>query len=330
MLGIAIVGCGGIGTKRAMYLGPEGVLVCCADIDSRRAQEFAARHRTRAVHDWREILEMPEVDIVVVATTHDALSTISLAAISAGKHVLVEKPAARTAEELEPVLSAAMRSSVRVRVGFNHRYHRAVRKARELVDAGELGELMYVRGRYGHGGRLGYEKEWRADPAIAGGGELIDQGSHLIDLARLFLGDFTHQQSFVNTYFWDMPVEDNAFLLLRTPANKVAFLHASCTEWKNLFSMEIYGRRGKLEIAGLGGSYGVERLTWYRMLPEMGPPETTSWEYPMPDDSWATEMSEFYADIRSGRRPDAALQDAFACLQIVQTVYREAGRDHRA
>src|SRR5262249_54851436 len=155
----------------------------------------------------------------------------------------------------------------RVRVGFNHRYHPALRKARELVDSGVLGPLMFIRARYGHGGRLGYEREWRANPAISGGGELIDQGVHLIDLAPLFLGEFSAVQGIATNYFWRMPVDDNAFMTLRGPTGQVAFLHVSCTEWKNMFSMELYGRNGKLAIDGLGGSYGVERLMWYRMLP---------------------------------------------------------------
>jgi predicted dehydrogenase len=193
-----------------------------------------------------------------------------------------------------------------------------------------LGPLLFVRARYGHGGRLGYEREWRTQPEISGGGELIDQGVHIIDLARWFLGEFVQVEGSAHTYFWDMPVDDNAFLLLKTASRQVAFLHASCTEWKNTFSFEICGRTGKLHIEGLGGSYGLERLTWYRMLPEMGPPETTIWEYPMADDSWAVEMQEFLDDIRLERQPSAGLRDAVAALQVVEKIYRDCGYDHRA
>jgi predicted dehydrogenase len=185
---------------------------------------------------------------------------------------------------------------------------------------------MYVRGRYGHGGRTGYDKEWRANPALSGGGELIDQGVHLIDLARWFLGDFVDVYGFVHTYYWQMPVEDNGFMLLKTAERRVAWLHASWTEWKNLFSFEIFGRLGKLDIAGLGGSYGTERLAYYRMLPEMGPPETTIWEYPMVDASWEVEFAELLADIRLGRQPAAGLHDARAALQIVERIYEVSGR----
>ena len=191
-----------------------------------------------------------------------------------------------------------------------------------VVEPGAHGHLMFVRGRYGHGGRVGYEKEWRANPAISGGGELIDQGVHLIDLAGWFLGEFVHVDGFAHTYFWQMPVDDNAFLMLRTAADQTAWLHVSCTEWKNLFSLEIYGRLGKLHIEGLGGSYGVERLAYYKMLPEMGPPDTTIWEYPGADRSWQMEFDEFLEDIRLGRQPAAGLEAARAALTVVGTIQR--------
>ncbi|SHI27701.1 Predicted dehydrogenase [Pollutimonas bauzanensis] len=311
-------------------MGTGGNLVACADIDAARAQALAGKSGAKAFRDWRELIWLPEVDIVIVSTLHDSLAAITYAAIEAGKHVLVEKPAARNAKELEPIMTAAKEKGIKVHVGFNHRYHRSLRKAKEIFDSGVLGELMFIRARYGHGGRIGYDKEWRAKPEMSGGGELIDQGPHLIDLSRWFLGEFSEVQGFAHTYYWDMPVDDNGFLLLKTANKQTAFLHASCTEWKNLFSMEIYGRDGKLDLSGLGGSYGIEKLTWYRMLPEMGPPETTSWEYPMADDSWAVELAEFYDDIRLDREPAAGLGDAHAALKIIEKVYEESGYDHRA
>jgi predicted dehydrogenase len=184
---------------------------------------------------------------------------------------------------------------------------------------------MFLRGRYGHGGRKGYDREWRADPRLSGGGELIDQGVHLIDLAGWFLGDFSTVEGHAATCFWDMKVDDNAFLSLRTAAGQTAWLHASCTEWKNLFSLEIYGRDGKIAVEGLGGSYGTERLTFYRMLPAMGPPETTSWEYPGNDESWALETQAFIEDVRLGREPQPGLNEAIRTLEIVEQIYRKSG-----
>ena len=329
-LGVGIVGCGLIGQKRAKALGRHGELVACADLDAARAESLARTSGAKVFRDWRELVWLPQVDVVIVATLHDSLAEITRTAAEAGKHVLVEKPAARNAAELDLVMEVAAKHGVKVHVGFNHRYHRSLRKAKELVDSGALGELMFVRARYGHGARIGYDKEWRADPALSGGGELIDQGPHLIDLSRWFLDEITEVQGFAHTYYWDMPVDDNGFMLLKTAKKQTAFLHASCTEWKNLFSMEIYGKLGKLDLSGLGGSYGVEKITWYRMLPEMGPPETTTWEYPMGDDSWAVEIAEFFEDIRLDREPSAGLRDAQAALKVVESIYRESGYDHCA
>jgi predicted dehydrogenase len=322
-VGVAIVGCGLIGQKRARSLAGAR-LVVCADRQRDRAESLAGTMTgVTATDDWRTALDRADVDVVVVATTNDALADVGRLAVEAGKHVLVEKPAARTVAEIDPLIEAARRHHRLVRVGFNHRYHPALLKARELADQGVLGEMMFVRGRYGHGGRIGYDREWRADPALSGGGELIGQGVHLIDLSRWFLGDFSRVDGFAHTYYWQMPVDDNAFLLLRTRADRAAFLHVSCTEWKNLFSFEIYGKDAKLHIEGLGGSYGVERLTCYRMLPQMGPPDTTAWEYPRGDESWSLEFAEFLDDIRLDRAPAAGLSDARAALAIVEEVYRQ-------
>jgi predicted dehydrogenase len=317
---VAIVGCGLVGHKRARALaGAELILAC--DVDIARAQALGVE----AVTDWHTAISRRDVDIVIVATSHELLAPIATEAARAGKHVLIEKPGARRAAELDCVAVEARRTGVLVRVGLNHRYHPAFRKAREIFDSGALGPMMFVRGRYGHGGRPGYEREWRADPERSGGGELVDQGVHLIDLARWFLGDFTCVQGRAATYFWEMPVEDNAFLLLGTAGGETAFLHTSWTEWKNLFSFEIYGRLGKLEITGLGGSYATERLAFYRMKPAMGPPETTAWEFPAPDDSWQYEFAAFLEDIRLGRPPSPGIADAQAVLRVVERIYSGTG-----
>lgn len=328
VFGVGIIGCGLIGQKRAANLGSCGKLVACADIDIFRAERLAKSRGVSALSSWSELLKIPQIEIVIIATLHDSLAEITLAAIAAGKHVLVEKPAARSAQELEPVIAASKKNKVKVHVGFNHRYHRSLQKAKMIVNSDTLGELMFIRARYGHGARLNYDKEWRADPKLSGGGELIDQGSHLIDLSRWFLGDFVEVGGYAHTYYWNMPVDDNGFMLLKTSKQQVAFLHASCTEWKNLFSMEIYGKKGKLDLSGLGGSYGLEKLTYYKMLPQMGPPETISWEYPMADDSWSVEINEFYEDIRMDREPNSGLNDAYQSLKIIEKIYMESGYDY--
>lgn len=327
---IAIVGCGLIGKKRAIALKKSGHEVCAvSDLDVGRARSLADSigPDAKVAADWNEIAALNNVEMVVVATTNDFLMPITMAMVKAGKHVLVEKPAARNVAEIEALRHVLQLQSgkVQVKVGFNLRFHPALVKAKQIVDQGLVGPLLFIRGRYGHGGRVGYDREWRADPAVAGGGELLDQGVHLIDLSRWFLGDMEQVSGFVHTYFWDMPVEDNGFMFLKTQREQVAWLQVSCSEWKNMFCLEVYGRDGKLQVDGIGGSYGTEKLTYYKMLPEMGPPETTAWEYPGEDKSWQDELDDFITAIKSGKTVTGNLDDAYAAMDVVDKIYKAKG-----
>jgi predicted dehydrogenase len=320
-----IVGCGAIGKKRLDALPPGSVVAAC-DLVKGRAVELAARAgvQCRAVDNLDELLAAGP-DAVIVATLNASLTPVAMACVRAGKHVLIEKPVATSVAEIDQLCALAGKSGVQVRAGYNHRFHPAVQKARQCFESGALGSLMFIRGRYGHGGRVGYDREWRADPCQSGGGELIDQGVHLIDLAGWFMDGWSSVSGHAATYFWDMPVDDNAFISLLNAAGKTAWLQVSCTEWKNLFSLEIYGTAGKLHVAGLGGSYGVERLYHYQMLPEMGPPDTVIYEFPRGDSSWALETREFVQDILLERRPVPGLSEARATLQAVESIYEQSG-----
>jgi predicted dehydrogenase len=325
VLGFAIVGCGLIGRRRAATL-PTGTLRFACDVQLERAQQLVRTAESGlATDDFQALLEDKSVNVVIVSAANASLAPLTLAAVRAGKHVLVEKPGAVKAQQLDEVKSAAEQSGSMVRVGYNHRFHPAFLKAFEIIGRDSVGGLMFIRARYGHGGRLGYDREWRANPRLSGGGELIDQGVHLIDLAGMFLGDFTEVKGHAATYFWDMPVDDNAFVSLRNAVGKTAWLQVSCTEWRNLFSFEIYTRSAKLEISGLGGSYGVEKLFHYRMLPEMGPPDTTIYEFPRGDSSWQLELDTFLEDIRLSRTPVPGIADAKRTLEVVEQIYRSSG-----
>jgi predicted dehydrogenase len=330
----AIVGCGLIGKKRLAALPAGSKLVVACDTNLSRAEALVELAKTgRAVTDYKQAVADPQVDAVIVATINSTLAEISAEAIRAGKHVVVEKPAGISVAEIDGLIALQIRHGVVVRVGFNHRFHPAFIKAREIFDSGVMGEMMFIRARYGHGGRVGYDKEWRADPKLAGGGELMDQGIHLIDLAGWFLGEFKKVDGHVATYFWNMPVDDNAFLDLQTAKGQTAWLHVSCTEWKNLFSFEIYGRNTKLHIDGLGGSYGVEKLFHYQMKPEMGIPDTKVYEFPGPDESWRSEMVEFEKDVKKAESgnwkaetKNPGLAETRAALKVVEEVYKKGGK----
>ncbi|HVZ31018.1 MAG TPA: Gfo/Idh/MocA family oxidoreductase [Polyangiaceae bacterium] len=323
---VAIVGAGLIGKKRGLQLeGHE--LVGLYDVAAERAQALATELRTRAFESEAALFARSGAEIVIVATDNANLSGVASRAIEAKKHVLVEKPGGISVAELQRLEERARAHGVAVKVGFNHRFHPALLETRRLVDEGKLGPLMFLRVRYGHGARLGYESEWRAKPERSGGGELIDQGVHVLDLIHWFFGPLPLRASFVTTSFWNMAVDDNAVLTLAEsgPSPPWATFHVSCSEWKNCFSLELYGRTGKVLVNGLGGSYGTETLTYYRMLPQMGPPEVEQREFPGPDRSWALDLKNLVDHISAGTPLWGDLGSARYALDVVREAYRQAG-----
>jgi predicted dehydrogenase len=212
-----------------------------------------------------------------------------------------------------------------VKVGFTLRHHEAIRRAHALVDAGEIGVPVGLRAAYGHGGRPGYDREWRADPALAGGGELLDQGVHLVDLSRWFLGEFAEVAGAVATWSWRVePLEDNGFALLRTADGRVASLHTSWTQWRNLFRFELLGTEGLLTVEGLGGSYGRERLVHTRRRHAGGVPDEQEWTVAKPDACWRAEWDEFAAAVREDREPLGNARDGFEAARLIDAVYASA------
>ena len=322
-MNIAIIGCGLIGEKRLKAL-KDHKLLYAVDPQIERAERLCdIKGEGKAQPNWECALGDPDLDIAIISTTNNLLSVITATFLRENKHVLVEKPAGMNPMDIQQALKALAASSAFAKVGFNHRFHPSLLKAKEIIQSGDAGEIMFIRGRYGHGGRLGYEKEWRFNKDIAGGGELLDQGVHLIDLSRWLMGEeLTQISGHADNYYWPTKLEDNGFMDLKTATGKTAWLHVSATEWKNLFSLEIYGKYGKLHINGLGGSYGLEQLAYYKMLPEMGPPETIIWEYPFPDSSWDRECAYFVDCIQKGIQPEGNLYDAAQALHIVHTIYR--------
>jgi predicted dehydrogenase len=326
-LRVAIVGCGLIGAKRAQALAAEDELIACHDVSASAMRGFAARHGAAACASLAELLDRGP-DVVVVATVHDRLAELSERALRAGAHVLVEKPAGLSTAQVDRLSDCARACDRLVKVGFNHRFHGGIARVAAEVHSGRHGELMHLCARYGHGGRPGYEREWRAAPARSGGGELIDQGMHLLDLSNWLAGPLPLHSALLRTQFWDTPAEDNAALLLGDAATRVgpwALLHVSWTEWKNRFSLEIYCRRAKLQLDGLVRSYGAQRLRIYSMGPQLGPPALQEIRYPDEDLSWRHEWEHFSAAVRArdGRPLLGDLHDARNAWAQVEAAYAQ-------
>jgi predicted dehydrogenase len=323
---VGLIGAGLQGGRRAPVLkqfpGTELVIVAAEHLEM--AEQLAATIGCRATGNWREVVDKDGVDAVMVCTPPHLHARMSIAAMKNGKHVLCEKPLTRTIPEAEEMLKIARENRVVLKCGFNHRHHPGIQKAREWFTQGAIGELDFIRCRYGIGGRPGYEKEWRADPAKVSGGQLMEQGIHAIDLFRWFLGDFTEVTGFVSTRYWKIaPLEDNGFALFRTAGGQIASLHSSLTQWINIFSFELYGHDGYILVEGLGGGYGTEKVTLgRRAFYEPFKEEIT--EFRGGDRSWYEEWKEFAAAIKENREPLGNGYDGLEALRLASAVYESA------
>ncbi len=322
-LRLAVVGAGLIGTRRAAVAAELGSTVTTVvDVDAERRDQLASRHGARATGSWEEAVTAPDVDALVVCTSNKYLAPIAIGALEGGKHVLVEKPLGRNATEAAAVSKAAAGSDRVLKVGFTLRFHPAIRRARQLAATNAIGNLTHIRAIYGHGGRPGYDREWRGDPDLAGGGELLDQGVHLLDLVRWFLGELRVRSAVVWTAAWPIaPLEDNAFVLLEGDGT-VASFHTSWTQWRNRFSFEVFGQDGFLRVEGLGGSYGEESLTIGRRRLEGGAPieEVETFSY---DNSWHDDWRNFLSAV-TGERPEVDAPSGLAVMRLVDDVYTAA------
>jgi predicted dehydrogenase len=329
---VAVIGCGRVGRRRAEIVAahPGSRLVAVADTDAGRIAELARDWRAEPLADWGDAIAREDVDAIVVCTPNGLLAEIAIAALGAGKHVLIEKPMGRNHGEALRVADAAAASGRTLKVGFNHRYHPALARAHAIVTGGELGEVLSIRARYGHGGRPGIEREWRADPELAGGGHLLDQGVHLTDLVHWFAGVPDEAFCMMQTAFWPIaPLEDNAYALFRWATGRVAQLHVSMTQWKNEFSFEVCCERGSLRVDGLGGSYGVERLSVARRRAAGGVPDVCETCFQGPDGSWASEWADFVASLGGVPAPDAVASNGgaaagLAAMRMIDALYRSA------
>jgi predicted dehydrogenase len=321
----AIVGCGAIGRKRAAALVPADELVACYDLSAQATEGLAGQYGCKACATLEELLDLgPEV--VVVATVHDRLAGLAQRALASGAHVLVEKPAGLSVAQIDGLIECRRACGRLVKVGFNHRFHPGLARAAEEVHSGRHGRLMHLRARYGHGGRRGYEREWRCDPARSGGGELVDQGTHLLDLSHWLAGPLPLHAALLHTQFWESPVEDSAAMILGEAHSRTdpwAVLQVGWTEWKNLFSLEIFCREAKLQVDGLVRSYGSQRLRIYRMGPELGPPEEEEIAFAQEDLSWLREWEHFAGAVTAADdRPLLGdLRDARYAWEQIEAAY---------
>jgi len=321
---VAIIGCGLIGRKRAHALEPGDSLIACCDIEKSLADKFSEDYKCKAYYSAEDLIKNEHPEIVVVAVINKYVLPITISAIESGSYVLAEKPLGRNAMEAREMVRVSQLHEKPIKTGFNHRFHPGIMKAKAYLEEGKIGNLLFIRGRYGHGSRPGMEKEWRSSKDLCGGGELLDQGVHLIDLSRWFAGDIKSAFGKAKTKFWPIEVEDNAFILLESESGIDMQLQVSWTNWKNIFSMELFGSNGYLRIEGLGGSYGPETLELGLRKPEGGKPDIEFFQFPPEDISWNMEWAEFKQAIHEKRQPIGNGNDGLKANEIIEAVYRSS------
>jgi predicted dehydrogenase len=329
-INVGIIGLGSMGIIRKTIADKHPALNLIALSDAHRPN-IPRTETYRYFEDYRELLDSG-VDAVFVASQNKYRPRVVIDALNRGKHVFCEIPPGRALSDMQDIIAAEKKNEGLVlKFGFNHRFHGAVLKAKEIIDAGMYGKILWMRGVYGKSGGKDFESIWQSNREWAGGGILLDQGIHIIDLFRFFAGNFTEVKSFVSTSFWNISLEDNAFALFRNRRNQIAMVHASSTHWKHAYTLEICLENGYLIVQGSlspMGSYGpTEKLIVIRRQFEnetsaVGNPKESVTHFDT-DTSWEREIDEFSDCIRTGTKAQSGTSvDALQAMKLIDRIYR--------
>ena len=328
-LKFGIIGFGKIGQLRKKVIEELGIGQVVAIADP-FADFSSISESISTTGDYRELLGR-DLDCMIVATPNNITSRAIIQCLEGGYHVFSEKPPGRNLKEVLDIRDTFIQNNnLCLKFGFNHREHYSVREARRIVDSGRMGDLMWGRGSYGKAGSLEFEKEWRSNLDEAGGGILLDQGIHMVDLLNYFFGGFSEIKSFVTQSYWDIPLEDNAFALMKNDRNQHALFHSSSTQWKHLFRLELFFSEGYMILSGLltgSKSYGRETLVIAKRqfedeLELIGNPSEEE-IYFDEDRSWFYEMEDFYDCVKNGRKVvQGSIEDAIDAMEVVERIYK--------
>jgi predicted dehydrogenase len=326
-LKVGIAGYGIVGKRRRACIDrnpyTELVAVCDRSFEDNGISPDGVRHYT----DYRNLLQ-EKLDVLIVCLTNEIAPEVTIAGIEAGLHVFCEKPPGRNVEDIVRVIQSERKQPrCKLMYGFNHRYHDSVQDALKLIRSGELGRIINMRGVYGKSKLITFNQpDWRTRRDIAGGGVLLDQGIHMVDLMRLFAGEFTEVHSFVSNNHWGYEVEDNAYALMRTAEGVVGMLNSSATQWRHRFNLDINMERGSLILGGiLSGtkSYGAETLTVAMVdhQNDNGDPKEQLTRYNR-DPSWEEEINRFVESIRTDEPIQSGSSlDALNTMKLVYKIY---------
>jgi predicted dehydrogenase len=324
-LKVGIAGYGVVGKRRRAFIDAHPNLKTVAVCDRTFSGSGQLEDGARYFQNYNELLK-EDLDVLFVCLTNDIAAEVTMAGLNRGLHVFCEKPPGRDVADIANVIAVEKKHpQLKLKYGFNHRYHDSVKEALRLVHSGELGTILNLRGVYGKSKIMSFDSDWRTKREIAGGGILLDQGIHMVDLLRLFAGEFRDIHSFISNGFWHHDVEDNAYALMKSESGVVALLHSSATQWRHRFHLEIALSKGAITLSGiLSGtkSYGAETIAIaYPTDGDKGDPLEKTIRYNT-DPSWSEEIGEF-SDCITGNRAvtNGSSMDAFHTMQLVYRIY---------
>jgi predicted dehydrogenase len=323
-LRVGVAGYGVVGKIRRRFADEHPHMRTVAVCDEKIAEPYTAEDGVRCWSHYHELLD-EDLDALFVCMPNYIAAEVTIAGLERGLHVFCEKPPGRDLGDIVRVREAEARHpGRRLMYGFNHRYHDSVREAKRIIDSGELGHIIDMRGVYGKSKIISFASDWRTKREYAGGGILLDQGIHMVDMMRLFAGDdFTTVNSFVSNTYWHHDVEDNAYALMRTDAGVVAMLHSSATQWRHRFHLDITLSRGAIVLAGLltnSKSYGAETITVvYPDKDDAGDPREQMTRYNR-DNSFRDEVFDFADALVHGKAVDHG--SSLEALKTMELVYR--------
>lgn len=325
-LRVGIAGYGVVGRRRRQFIDLHPSLKTVAVCDRSFDGSGTLPDGVKFMRTYDELLREP-LDVLFVCLTNDVAADATIAGLERELHVFCEKPPGRDVADVVRVIECERRHpNLKLKYGFNHRYHDSVREALRLIRGGELGRVVNLRGVYGKSAIISFQQsDWRSKRAIAGGGILLDQGIHMVDMMRLFAGDFDEIHSFISNDFWRHDVEDNAYALMRTKDGVVAMLHSSATQWRHRFHLELTLEKGTIILAGIlsgSKSYGAETITIaWREDDGAGDPREVTTKYNQ-DNSWRDEIADFARNILDDVPVSAGSSvEALKTLQLVYRIY---------
>lgn len=334
-LKVGIAGHGMVGKRRHDFIRQHPDLVVHAVSDQKYPKTPGNIDGIRRYGDFHDLVDSESLDVLFVCLPNKEAAEATIMGLEHNMHVFCEKPPGQNMDDIRRVREVEARHpDLKLKYGFNHRYHDSVQEALGLIRDGALGSVINLRGIYGKS-VLAPKIEgiddtddpayWRLRRAEAGGGILLDQGIHMVDLMRCFSGDFTDIKSFIDNSFWQCDVEDNAYTIMRTENGTVAMLHSSATQWRHMFSLEIGLTEGTLTLSGILSStksYGQETLTVTRADPNAnGSPPATTKSY-IHDNSWANEINDFTRHILGDTPVEIGnSHDALKTMELVFRIY---------